>query len=239
MQKSNGILIMLPSGIEEDNLLQYIPNEVAKHISDTIFFAVENLRSARRFIKKIKKDKDIDTCTFHEINLNSTHNDYKVILNYLLDGNNVAMISESGCPGIADPGQQLALLAHENEIKVIPLVEPSSILLALMASGQNGQLFKFLGYLPKEPANRRSKLIEIEKEIMQSGISILFIETPYRNQHVFDAICSHMNNSILLTIACEIKSNNEYIKTKKIAEWKKSKPNLDKKNTVFILGKGK
>lgn len=228
---------MVPCGIEEDNLHSYLPNEITTAIQNTSFFIVEDLRTARRFIKKIDKSKDIDTCTFFELNEHTAEQDFEAMIQPALYGNDVAVLSESGCPGIADPGQQVAKIAHKNDIHVVPFVGPSSLLLALMASGQNGQHFKFVGYLPKDQSQRKSKLKELEREITSSGISILFIETPYRNMHVFEDICAALNEHILLTIATEIKSNKEYIRTKPLQFWKKNKPAIEKKNTVFILGK--
>ena len=228
---------MVPCGIEEDNLHSYLPNEITTAIQNTSFFIVEDLRSARRFIKKIDKTKDIDACTFFELNEHTAESDFEKMIQPVLHGHDAVVVSESGCPGIADPGQQVAKIAHKNDIHVVPFVGPSSVLLALMASGQNGQHFKFIGYLPKEQNLRKTKLKELEREISTTGISVLFIETPYRNMHVFDDICTSLNEQIILTVASEIKSNQEYIKTKPVQFWKKNKPAIEKKNTVFILGK--
>lgn len=232
-----GKIYLVPTPIEEEKFVHYLPNEINEVIHTVDYFIVEELKTARRFIKKIYRDKIIDNCLFNELN---EHTDAKVLNEFLipvLKGKNAAILSEAGCPGVADPGQNLIALAHKKNIEIIPLVGPSSLLLALMASGLNGQQFKFNGYLPKEQNARKQKLKELEADAHKTGTTHLFIETPYRNNHLFADILSTLPAETPVCVACELKSSREFIKTKTVAEWKSQLPDLDKKNTVFLIGK--
>lgn len=232
-----GKLILIPSLVEEEQYTQYLPAEINHALATLNHFVVEELKTARRFIRRIIKDKNIDACTFYELNEHTSTDVLNTLVKPLLEGYNVGLLSEAGCPGIADPGQQLVELAHRHGIQVVPLVGPSSILLALMASGLNGQQFKFNGYLPKERPQRKQKIKELEKEVQKTGCTQLFIETPYRNDHLMEDLLGTLEPETLLCIASEIKSQQEFIRTKTIKDWKTATPSFNKKNTVFLIGR--
>lgn len=232
-----GKLILIPSLLEEELYRDYLPAEITHHILALDHFVVEELKTARRFIKKMVKEKNIDTCTFYELNEHTTTEVLNTLVEPLLKGHHVGLLSEAGCPCIADPGQQLVELAHRNNITVVPLVGPSSLLLALMASGLNGQQFRFHGYLPREQQQRRQKIKELEKETIKTGITQLFIETPYRNDHLTADLLAVLEPETLLCIASEIKSTHEFIRTLPIKQWKGNVPAINKKNTVFLIGR--
>ena len=199
----------------------------------TVFF-VENERSARRFLKSIWKEMVIDDYKWFAI-----HKAEAEVKNqfaqFLKDGVNIGIISEAGCPGVADPGQILVGVAHANNAEVVPLVGPSSILLALMASGLNGQQFQFVGYLPIDNAQRMKALKNLEGESLKKNCTQIFIETPYRNNQLFETIVKICNPGTMLCVAVELTSENEWVKTKPVSEWKQSPPDLHKKPTVFLL----
>ena len=224
-----GRLILIPSAIEENLYAAYLPAEITQHLATLGHFVVEELKTARRFIKKMVREKNIDDCTFYELNEHTSREALQALLQPLLNGHDVGLLSEAGCPGVADPGQQLVELAHRHQVTVVPLVGPSSLLLALMASGLNGQQFKFNGYLPKDRQPRRQKIKELEKETQRTGCTQLFIETPYRNDHLLEDLLSTLESETLLCIACEIKSANEFIRTQTAKAWKNDVPVIGKK----------
>lgn len=236
-KKAKGKLLLVPAPLEEENHARYLPAEITEAIQQCDVFIVEELKTARRFIKKMVKEKNIDASTFFELNEHTAPAEIKTMMQPLAEGKNIALVSEAGCPAVADPGQLAVAYAHANKFQVVPLVGPSSILLALMASGFNGQQFKFNGYLPKEQAARRQKIKELENEVKKSGTTQLFIETPYRNNHMLDDLLQNLHNETGLCIACEIKSPQEIITTKSVGDWKKNKPDLGKKNVVFVVGR--
>ncbi len=234
--KSNGEIFLIPSPIEQ--LEEYNLNLISSFVKETIkrldYFAVENIRTARRYIKKIDREYNIDKATFEIINKKSTEYDINEIINVVKKGKDIGVISESGCPGIADPGQKLCEKAHLNNIKVKPLIGASSITLALMASGLNGQEFKFHGYLPIKKEERKTKIKEIAK---QSG-SHIFIETPYRNDHLFSELLNSIpKKETKLCVAYDICGLNESINTKTIHEWNNFKTSIKGKPTIFIFGR--
>ncbi len=237
-EKTNpGKIYLVPTPIEDENFANYLPQEITTVVNEVNYFIVEELKTARRFIKKINKQKNIDDCLFNELN---EHTDSKILEEFLipiLGGQDAAILSEAGCPGVADPGQNLIALAHTKNIEIISLVGPSSILLALMASGLNGQQFKFNGYLPKEQNARKQKLKELEADAHKSGNTHIFIETPYRNNHLFGDMLSVLPLTAKICVAYELKSTNEFVKTKTVGDWKNKIPDLDKKNVVFLIGK--
>ena len=225
-------LIPVPIHNEEDFNIDYTPPYIINTVNKIKIFAVENIRTSRRFLRKINPLFDIDGTTFEVINKKSKTNDIVKILDYLLNGNDVGVMSESGCPGIADPGQKICEKAHQNQISIKPLMGPSSILLALMASGLNGQKFQFHGYLP---INSKERINAIKKIKSNTG-SHIFIETPYRNQKVFDEIIKVLNfKDRKLCIAVDITGSNEKIITKKIADFKKEIIKLKRYPTIFII----
>jgi 16S rRNA (cytidine1402-2'-O)-methyltransferase len=198
----------------------------------TVFF-VENERSARRFLKRIWKEMVIDDYKWHRIEEENAAGLFK---RYATAGENIGIISEAGCPGVADPGQQLVAVAQDLRLHITPLVGPSSLLLALMASGLNGQHFCFHGYLPIDSLQRQKALRELEQQIRKQGSTHMFIETPYRNNQMMQAILSAVNPDIRLCIAVDITGPAEHIRTMQVREWKKTVPDLHKKTVVFLLG---
>jgi 16S rRNA (cytidine1402-2'-O)-methyltransferase len=233
MQQGN--LYLIPTVLAE-NATQTIPAYIKDIIIDTDFYIVENLKTARRFIKSIYKEKNIDECIFLEMDKHKNYQFDDNFLTEIFNGKNIGLMSEAGVPCIADPGNKVVEIAHEMEIKVVPLVGPSSIVLALMASGFNGQQFAFNGYLPIDSAERKNKLLQMEAA-GKKGTTQLFMDTPYRNQRLLEEIIQFCKFDTMLCIACNITAKDEYIKTLPLAEWKKRKPDLNKKPAIFILGK--
>ena len=198
---------------------------------------MENIKVSIDFIKKTYPQKEINYDNFELLNENNPIETSKH-LSPCIDGKNIGLLSDAGCPNIADPGSKLILHAHENNIKVIPLVGPSSIFLAMMGSGLNGNNFSFNGYLPIDENERSRKIKKLEIISLKNNQSQIFIETPYRNQKLLNEFLKHLNNNTYLCIAKNIGSNNEYIKTKKIHEWKKLKFTIDKEPTIFVFHSG-
>lgn len=232
-----GKLFLIPNTLGETDILGVIPAEVLALIRNIKTFASENPKNTRRYLKKIDKAINIDELTFLELN---EHSDRKQIESYMawLEKEDVGIISEAGCPGIADPGAELVALAHRKNIRVVPLVGPSSILLALIASGCNGQNFSFNGYLPVKSGERSKALKNYERQSLTENRTQIFIETPYRNLKLFEEILHTLNPKTLLSVACDITTENEYINTKTIQEWKHQKPDIDKRPAIFILYAG-
>ena len=231
-----GTLYMVPVTLGDDNLSYVIPADVIKLIQSLEYFVVENEKSARRFLGSVKTNKPVRELNFQLLNEHSAEKDLPALIAPLLAGHDVGMLSEAGCPGVADPGATLTALAHRKGIKVAPLVGPSSILLSLMASGFNGQQFTFLGYLPSDKAARINKLKDIEKQSQRLNETQIFIETPYRNQHMLEDILASCGANTKLCIARNVSLETEFVVSKAIAEWKKSElPDLHKQPTVFLL----
>ena len=231
---SKGILYLIPVPIhsEEDFNIKLIPPYIIELINNLKFFAVENIRTSRRFIKKLNPKFDIDNTNFFIVDKRTGKEIVREIVDRLLDGNDVGIMSESGCPGIADPGQEICELAHKHQIAIKPLIGPNSIILALMASGLNGQEFKFHGYLPIEQKDRIKEINIIQKK---TGAHI-FIETPYRNQKVLDDLIKQIKpQNRKISIAIDLTGKSEKIITKSVYELSKSKIILEKKPTIFIF----
>lgn len=232
MQKK-GIVYLIPSVIEEQ-ATETIPAYIINAVKDCRAFFVENERTARRFLKSIWKEMVIDDYAWHAIH--KAEDEVKAAFTRILkDGQNIGIISEAGCPGIADPGQILVEEAHKNNITVKPLVGPSSILLALMASGMNGQLFKFNGYLPIDNIQRVKAIKALEAESQKSNCTQVFIETPYRNNQMLDAIVKNCIAGTRLCIAASLTSPSEFIKTLTVGDWKKENVDINKKPAIFLL----
>ena len=229
-----GKLFLIPNTLGETNISGVIPSDVTLLTKNIKIFATENTRNTRRFLKKIDKSINIDELTFLELNEHSQRKDIENILQYL-EKDDVGIISEAGCPGIADPGAELVALAHEHNYQVVPLVGPSSILLSLIASGFNGQNFSFNGYLPIKGNERTHALKNYERQSLQEDRTQIFIETPYRNQKLFEEIIQILSPKTLLSIACNITTEDEYIRTMSIQEWKKQKPQLHKQPAIFLI----
>jgi 16S rRNA (cytidine1402-2'-O)-methyltransferase len=231
-----GTLYFIPVTLGDDNIAKVLPPDVVTIAQQLDEFIVENEKSARNFLGTIKHSKPIRELVLKTLNEHTVDKDLPALLGSLMAGKDIGLMSEAGCPGIADPGAKLAALAHQKGIRVAPLVGPSSILLSLMASGLNGQRFTFLGYLPSDKAARITQLKEIEKHSKYVQETQLFIETPYRNQHMLEDILANCQSETKLCIACNISLSDEYIVTKRIKEWKQATlPDLHKKPTVFLL----
>ncbi len=213
-----------------------LPNAISNHIKEVNIFIVENIRSARRFIRKVDKEKDIDNTIFYAFGKHDKLDLENDFLPHILNGENVGFISEAGLPCVADPGSKIVAYAHDFQIQVIPLIGPSSIFLALMASGMNGQNFAFTGYLPIDKSERTRALRVLESLTKKTGQTQIFMETPYRNHQLFDTIIKVCSNNTKLCIASDITLPTEYIKTKTIAEWKEEKINMHKKPAIFLIG---
>ena len=232
----HGTLHLIPVTLGDDNIHQVLPPEVVKIAQNLENFVVESEKSARHFLSTIKTARPVRELTLNLLNEHTLDKDIAALLTPLLAGKDVGLMSDAGCPGIADPGAMLVELAHLKGIRVVPFVGPSSILLSLMASGLNGQQFAFLGYLPVDKQARNIKLKEIEKRSQTHKETQLFIETPYRNQHMLEAILSVCQPNTRLCVACDISLVTEMIATKTIAAWKKSPlPDLHKRPAVFLL----
>lgn len=231
-------LYLIPVTLGETEIQKVLPSYNHDIIVEIKHFIVENIRSARRFLKKVDKNIDIDELTFYELN---RHTDRKFIGEYLeplKNGKSVGIISEAGCPAIADPGADVVAIAQSRNLKVIPLVGPSSIILSVMASGFNGQSFAFNGYLPVEVPQRIKALKKLENKVLNENQTQLFIETPYRNAKMIETILSSLKPQTKLCIAAGITCDEEFIKTKTVAQWKKEKiPELGKIPCIFVIGK--
>ncbi|MCX6229974.1 MAG: SAM-dependent methyltransferase [Bacteroidetes bacterium] len=235
MQK--GKLYLIPSTIGETAVDMVIPSYNNNVINTINIYIVEEIRTARRFLKKAGIIKPIDELTFLVLNEHSKPEEIANYLDAISKGENIGLLSEAGLPCIADPGADIVRIAQQKNIEVIPLVGPSSILLALMASGFNGQQFTFLGYLPVDKVLRISRIKEIEKNAYQRNETQIFIEAPYRNNQLIESLLQTCRGETLLCIATDITLPNAFIKTKTIASWKKSVPDFHKKTTVFLLYK--
>lgn len=230
-----GRLFLIPAPLGDGHISDVIPAGTVDVISSLTHFVVEELRSARRYLSKAGFKGKIDTLQFYLLNEHSKAEETFEIIELLNSGTDVGLISEAGLPAVADPGSNLVESAHRHNIEVRPLTGPSSIFLALMASGKNGQNFAFIGYLPAKTEERRVKIKELEKFACRSGQSQIIIETPYRNDSLLADFLQICSDSTTLTIASEITCETQFIKTKSIGEWKRHKPELNKKPCVFIL----
>ncbi|MCK9423283.1 MAG: SAM-dependent methyltransferase [Bacteroidales bacterium] len=230
-----GKLYLIPTPLAEGPVDLVLPIGTLSIIRQLDIFIVEEIRTARRFLKAAGINKKIDDLTFLLFN---EHSEIKNLATYLapaLDGNDIGLLSEAGLPCIADPGAEIVRQAHLHDIPVIPLTGPSSLMLALMASGFNGQHFAFVGYLPTDRQNRIRRIKDLEKTIRGKKQTQLFIEAPYRNMQLFEALTSTCNDETLLCIAANITGENGSIITKNIREWKKSPPKIHKVPTLFLL----
>ena len=232
-----GKLYLLPNNLGEYNNNLVIPSEVIAKTLQIRFFAVENVKNARRFLKSLATTFPIDDSHFIDLNKRTSHFDLIEIIEVLKNGNDVGILSEAGCPGIADPGTILVSLAHKEKIRVIPFVGPSSILLSIMSSGLSGQNFVFHGYLSKDRILRVKEIRKIENDALKTGYTHVFIETPYRNNNIFQDLIHNLKNETNLSVASNITLKDEKIKTMSVMEWKKEKINIGKNPTVYLIGK--
>ena len=228
------VLYLIPSFLSDNTLKKVIPDNVIKIITNLKQFVVEDIRSARRFISRVSPSLEINKLVFKELNEHSREDDFVSLSSYLLK-NDTGLLSEVGMPCIADPGAELVKIAHANGIKVVPLVGPSSILMALMASGFNGQSFSFVGYLPIKEKERKEALKVLEQRSLKEKQTQIFIETPYRNISLLNDILKYCRPETMLSIAADITGKRELIISKSISEWKNNLPNIHKIPTVFLL----
>jgi 16S rRNA (cytidine1402-2'-O)-methyltransferase len=235
MTKALGKLYLLPTTLGESGWESVIPQTIPGEISSCRHFIVENVRSARRYLRLLDSTFDIDNSEFYLIDKHTKRIEQEGYLKTALEGNNIAVISESGCPGIADPGSEIVRMAHQKGIRVIPFVGPSSILLALMASGMNGQSFSFHGYLPVPKADRILALKELERLSQRDGSSHIFIETPYRNNGLIEDAFQQLLPETLFCIAKNITLTDEWIQTKAIRDWRKQVPDIHKQTCIFLI----
>jgi 16S rRNA (cytidine1402-2'-O)-methyltransferase len=230
-----GRLILLPVTLGESKLDAVIPQEVQQCVRTLDYFIAENPKSARAYLKQVGMAKPLQDLHIATLNEHTPDAAIAELAAPLLAGHDLGVMSEAGCPGIADPGAKLVRYAHQRGIRVLPLVGPSSILLALMASGLNGQSFAFHGYLPVADAEREKALRDLEQSSRRLNQTQIFIETPYRNQKLLLSILGTCAGTTLLCIAAEITLAGEDIRTKTVAAWKKSPPQLDRRPALFLL----
>lgn len=237
MTSSNpaGKIYLIPTVLSPETALQVLPASIPLLLPKIKYFFVENIRTARRFISSLKLGIDINSLIFFELHKDTPIQEIQENFKIVLQGNDAGVISEAGCPGIADPGAKLVALAHQTNVQVVPLVGPSSILLALMASGMNGQSFIFYGYLPIDSNEKKKKIQLMEKNSESLGQTQIFMETPYRNNQLLQDIVKWANPHTYLCIACNLTAEDEYIRTQKIRDWQKQLPDINKKPAIFLL----
>ncbi|MDN3665449.1 SAM-dependent methyltransferase [Algibacter miyuki] len=237
MTSGAGKLFLIPTTLGDNNPLDVLPITVKNTIDNIDIFIVENEKTARRFIKKISPEKSQPSLQLFLLNKRTEASELPAFLNPCLEGLNVGLLSEAGCPGVADPGADVVKLAHGKNIKVVPLVGPSSILMAMMSSGMNGQSFAFNGYLPIDKGERKAELKRLERLSFEHDQSQLFIETPYRNNKMLEDLCNVLENNTDICVACDITLETEFIKTQSAQAWKKNNVDLHKRPTLFIIHK--
>lgn len=234
--KIESALYLIPVGISEASLEEVLPISNFEIIRQIRYFIVENLRSARRFLKRCDKSIDISTLTFYELNGHTDPDEVSSYLMALRRGEPIGLMSEAGCPGVADPGALAVRIAQNEGIKVKPLIGPSSILLALMGSGLNGQNFHFHGYLPVETREREKSLRELESASQRFGVTQIFIETPYRNQKMFESLIHTLKPETLLCVARSVTDPvKESIVTKKVKDWNVRSDQIGKEPVIFLF----
>jgi 16S rRNA (cytidine1402-2'-O)-methyltransferase len=226
-------LFLIPTILAPDTQETVLPPQIKAVVSELNVFFVEEIRTARRFISSLKLNKVIDDITFYELSKDTPHEETLVQLKKLKT--DAGIISEAGCPVVADPGAVAVGFAHQLGHKVVPLVGPSSILMALMASGFNGQSFTFNGYLPIDKLARIKSLKDLEQIAKKKQQTQIFMETPFRNNQLLEDVLQNLNAETLLCIACNVTAEDEFIKTLRVKDWQKSKPDLHKKPTIFLL----
>lgn len=230
-----GLLYLVPAPLGEGDVSGVIPEKIKAVISKLDTFIAENPKTARHYLKQLGVSLPLQQIHFLALNEHTPAEQLESLLQPLLAGKDVGLMSEAGCPAVADPGADLIRLAHARNIRVVPLVGPSSLLLALMASGLNGQCFAFLGYLPRNKGERAAKIREIEKDSRSRRQTQIFIEAPYRNQQLLLDILDACDQDTLLCLATELTLATEAIKTMTIGAWRKDAPDINKRPTVFLL----
>ncbi|MCK7590857.1 SAM-dependent methyltransferase [Subsaxibacter sp. CAU 1640] len=237
MTSQVGKLYLIPTGLGDNPPLEVLPISIKKIIESVDDYIVENEKTARRFIKSISSKKSQPSLRLHILNKYTKENEMSSFLDACLEGKSMGLLSEAGCPAIADPGSDIVRLAHQNNIHVVPLVGPSSIVLALMGSGMNGQSFAFNGYLPIDKHERKSELKRLERLSFEQNQSQLFIETPYRNNKMLEDLCQTLQPQTRVCVACDLTLSTEYIKTMTAKEWTFAKVDFHKRPAIFIIHK--
>ena len=230
-------LYLIPTSLGECSFDKILPAQNTQIVTDLRHFVVEDVRTARRFLKKANPAIEINDLTFYVLNQHTTPEELSSFLSPMFAGHDLGVLSEAGCPAIADPGADVVAMAQKNNFTVVPLVGPSSILLSLMASGFNGQSFAFVGYLPIQPADRAKMLRKLENRAYTEDQSQIFIETPYRNMKMLEEILQVCQPNTRLCIAVDITLETELIKTKTVKEWKTQLPDLSKRPCIFLIYK--
>ncbi len=228
-------LYLIPTTLGETPVEKVLPAEITSVVRSLRYFVVENTRTARRHLKKMVPEIVIDDLDFKELNEHSQKMGLELLLDPIRQGFDIGILSEAGCPGVADPGADLVKIAHEKGIRVVPLVGPSSILLSLMASGMNGQNFAFIGYLPIKPVERYAAIRDVERYSAKEKQTQIFIEAPYRNTKLLKDLLATCNEHTRLCIAVDLTLDSEFVVTKTIANWKKSIPDINKRPAIFLL----
>lgn len=234
-----GKLILFPVTIGAENMDRSLPAFNINLLNECHTFIVEEVRTARRFLKKAGYQHAIDDTTFYTLNEHTSESEITDYLEPIMHGENIGLLSEAGLPCVADPGAMITRLAQQKRIEIVPLVGPSSLLMALMASGFNGQNFAFVGYLPIDKSERSHAIHNLENRVYKENQTQIFIEAPYRNNQMLEALCETCNHNTMICVACDITLPTQTIISRTVAQWKKEreKINLHKRNTVFLLYK--
>ena len=228
-----GILYLIPTTLGGENWSDVIPAFVADTTRELKHFVVEDVRSARRYLSRLGMPVPIDTLNFELLNEHTLPQDVHKLLDPLMRGESVGLLSEAGVPAVADPGASLVSIAHTNGVKVVPLTGPSSIILSLMGSGLNGQNFAFVGYLPIKPNERIPRIKQLEQRSRDEKQTQLFIEAPYRNNQLFESLINTLNLETMLHVSCDLTLPSEFVVTRKVREWKEKMPDLHKRPSIF------
>lgn len=230
-------LYLIPTTLGDTTIEKVLPPDLTQQISSILVFIVENLRTARRFLKKVNPAIVIDDLTFFELNQHTDKKDIARFLEPIQKGQDIGIISEAGCPAVADPGADVVRIAHTQNIQVVPLVGPSSILMALMASGMSGQNFAFNGYLPIKNPEKAQQIKFLEKRMQTEGQTQIFIEAPYRNAQLLGDLLQNCDPQTMLCVAVDITLDTEFIRSKTVSCWKTHLPDIQKRPAIFMIGK--
>ncbi len=235
MAKAKGKLYLIPNLIGDSEVSDVLPESLTEKIMTINHYIVEDIRTTRRFLRKVNKQIHIDGLSFYVLNKHTSDKELSDYLEACGEGHDMGLISEAGLPCVADPGNVIVKMAHAKNLQVIPLAGPSSLFMALMASGMNGQNFAFNGYLPIERHKRIAKLKQLDNRSKTEDQSQLFMETPYRNNNLLDDILANLSPKTYLCIAANVTNKDEFIKTMRVESWIKTKPDLNKKPCIFII----
>ena len=233
----SGKLYLLPTTLGDNEPLEVLPASVQQQVERIDIYIAENEKTARRAIKKLVPEKSQPSLKFYLLNKHTEQAEIPSFLEACKSGRDIGLLSEAGCPGVADPGAELVKIAHREGIQVVPMVGPSSILLAMMASGMNGQNFTFNGYLPIDKAARKNEIKALEKISLEKNQAQSFIETPYRNNKMLEDLVQLLHSGTRICVACDLTLSTEFVVTKTAADWRKTKVDLHKRPTIFILQK--